>query len=69
MARKKKVSAPVVEEQIIEVAQEQVVEQVAQPVKEEKPTPTITYKCMECGLLNEVTRCKRCGSSIYRIVR
>jgi len=64
MARKRKVVtpevAPAVEQEVAQKVEEQVVV-VA------KPTNT-SYKCLECGNVNEERSCKKCGGSILRKV-
>lgn len=59
--RKKKVAAPQIEEA---VAQESVTPQTTQK-QEEK---AVRYKCSECGNVQGVKRCLRCGGHILREV-
>jgi translation initiation factor 2 beta subunit (eIF-2beta)/eIF-5 len=71
---KVQVEQSIVNEEIVNEIVEQAVEEVVVPQPEAPQTPkqgveekpAYMYKCMECGQVNLVKRCKRCSSGLVR---
>ena len=59
--RKKKAVAPQVEEAVVQ-------ESVAPQTTKKEEEKTVRYKCSECGNVQGVKRCLRCGGHILREV-
>ena len=71
---KVQVDHSIINEEIANEIVEQVVEEVVVPQpkapqttkQEVEEKPAYMYKCMECGQVNLVKRCKRCSSGLVR---